>query len=160
MNIGEDEIIDFLAGKQADGTIEPAHFRMARELLDKHGDGAMEFILNKDCEIGKDVMSGIDDRVSVKSAFGDVEGLILGDRNAEYGDAEAEFEKVGQMWSAIIGAPVTAHDFCLCMVALKLIREKNKPKRDNRIDAIGYLALGEMIKARHVERSGESQEDK
>lgn len=65
--------------------------------------------------------------------------ITSGDRNKDYGAPGDEFEKVARMWSVIIGAPVEMRHVPLCMVALKIVRECNKPKRDNRVDGAGYF---------------------
>ena len=39
----------------------------------------------------------------------------------------------------ILGQPVTPEQVGLCMVIVKLAREVNGHKRDNIVDAIGYL---------------------
>lgn len=73
---------------------------------------------------------------------------ITGDRRASYGDVSTSFDRVAACWSAILNQPVTASQVCLCMTALKLCREANAPKMDNRLDAIGYLALLEEIETK------------
>lgn len=72
-------------------------------------------------------------------------GLIYGERHSEYGPAGEEFKRVADGWSAIIGADVTATDVALGMAYLKIVRESYKHKRDNIVDAIGYLALAQDI---------------
>lgn len=64
-----------------------------------------------------------------------------GDRNDDYGDPATEFEKVAKMWSVIIGAPVEMRHVPMCMIALKLVREGNRPKRDNAVDISGYARV-------------------
>lgn len=78
-------------------------------------------------------------------------GLVYGDRAADYGHPLDEYTRLGEMWSAIIGAPVSAEQAVLCMVALKVNRERNKPKRDNRVDIAGYAeCLQKMADERDV----------
>lgn len=74
--------------------------------------------------------------------------LVTGDRGADYGHPIDDFGRTAQMWSALLGIPVSAADVALCMAALKLSREVNRPKRDNRVDAAGYLLTLEMVRER------------
>lgn len=76
--------------------------------------------------------------------------LIFGPRNADYGHPADDFTRTGRMWGAIIhelkpGEPVTAEQVGLCMVALKISREVNRPKRDNLVDIAGYAGTLQMI---------------
>lgn len=70
-------------------------------------------------------------------------GLVGGDRKQSYGDARESFDRIAQVWSAILKTPVTGQQVALCMAGLKLCREANQPKRDNRVDAIGYVILAD-----------------
>ncbi len=70
--------------------------------------------------------------------------LVNGDRQADYGHPLDDFTRTAAMWSAILGAPVTADQVGLCMIAVKLSRQVNHPKRDNMTDAAGYAATVQM----------------
>ncbi len=74
--------------------------------------------------------------------------LVYGDRNADYGHPADDFARTALIWSAIIGQPVTAKQVALCMVGVKLSREVNRPKRDNRVDGIGYFLTAQMVEDR------------
>lgn len=68
---------------------------------------------------------------------------INGQRAQDYGEASASFERVAAIWSAILGAPVTAPQVALCMVGLKVSRAITTPDhRDSYVDICGYAALG------------------
>lgn len=72
--------------------------------------------------------------------------LVHGDRGNDYGHPVHDFTRTGRMWGAILGIPdVSPHLVGLCMVALKMSREVNKPKRDNRTDMAGYAETVDMI---------------
>lgn len=74
-------------------------------------------------------------------------GLITGDRKDAYGKVEDSFAAVALVWSGLLanklapGAVVSSVDVALLMVGLKLARETNQGKRDNVVDAHGYLGL-------------------
>ena len=76
--------------------------------------------------------------------------LTAGERQADYGHPIEDHTRTATMWSALLGRPVTAEQVCLCMVALKLSRQCHKPKRDNLVDACGYLRNVEMIEERRL----------
>lgn len=72
--------------------------------------------------------------------------LVHGDRQAAYGHPIDDFTRTGRMWAAILGVEdVTPEHVGLCMVAVKLSRQVNAPKRDNLVDAAGYAATVAMV---------------
>lgn len=72
--------------------------------------------------------------------------LINGDRQALYGDAAEEFEKVARAWSAMFGWEVYAYQVPLAMAVLKMIRAQKSPEHhDSYIDMAGYVALASEI---------------
>ena len=71
--------------------------------------------------------------------------LVYGDRGVDYGHPLDDFSRTAQMWSAILEHPVTAEQVGLCMIAVKISRQCNKPKRDNMADAAGYAGTVQMV---------------
>lgn len=85
-----------------------------------------------------------------ESVLEEAQRLVHGDRGAAYGHPLDDFGRTGRMWGAILGIPdVPPEAVALCMVAVKLSREVNHPKRDNRVDGPGYWETADMI---HAER--------
>lgn len=76
--------------------------------------------------------------------------LVLGDRNADYGNPHPDFAGIALMWSGLLNTKLREHisatDVALMMTALKLRREAHKPKDDNVTDAHGYLLCLEWIR--------------
>ena len=71
--------------------------------------------------------------------------LISGDRAATYGDALVSHQRIANLWSTYLGAPVSAVDVAACLILMKVSRSKGAAHRDNWIDMAGYAALaGEM----------------
>jgi hypothetical protein len=77
--------------------------------------------------------------------------LVDGDRQDDYGHPYEDFTRTAAMWTAIFGHTITAEQVALAMVALKISREVNKPKRDNIVDGIGYFQTLHMVRQRRRE---------
>ena len=73
--------------------------------------------------------------------------LSNGDRHASYGSAEDAFRAYGHIWTGLLtrklrpGVVITPEDVALLMTGLKLARDSANGKRDNIVDAHGYLSL-------------------
>jgi len=78
----------------------------------------------------------------------DAQRLVYGPREHAYGHPADDFGRTAQIWSAILGYPITAAQVGLCMVGVKLSRQVNRPKRDNLVDAAGYCATVQRIEDR------------
>jgi hypothetical protein len=81
-------------------------------------------------------------------ALREAESLITGDRNATYGEPTENFQDIARVWNVYLapklreGAGISPADTAWMMVALKMVRAKAAPTRDNWIDAAGYAACG------------------
>lgn len=69
---------------------------------------------------------------------------VCSDRNLMYGEPEDNFGMIAAMWSAYLGAPVTAADVAAMMILFKVARiaTAEKPSRDSYVDIAGYAACG------------------
>jgi hypothetical protein len=72
-------------------------------------------------------------------------GLVSGDRQAAYGHPYDNFLDTAKLWSVVLGIDVTPQQVALCMVQVKVARQLNAPKRDNLVDAIGYLLTYDAV---------------
>lgn len=93
-----------------------------------------------------------------KSILLEAEHLVHGDRNKDYGPPIEDFTRSAKMWSAILGIEVRPEQIPLCMIAIKLSRECNRPKRDNMVDIAGYAETCEWTKADLASAKGKDEE--
>lgn len=76
--------------------------------------------------------------------------LVHGPRQGDYKHPRFDYECTATMWRAMmlkrygVDVSLTADFCCLMMSAMKLSREAGKPKRDNRVDAAGYMLCADM----------------
>ena len=76
-------------------------------------------------------------------------GLVSGDRARQHGDALTSHTKIAGLWSAFLGAPITAHDVALMMALLKIARTKSGSfNLDDYVDAAGYAAIAAEVGGR------------
>jgi hypothetical protein len=90
-----------------------------------------------------------------KSILDEAQGIIWGDREKTYGEPDVNLKRIASMWNAYLYSKclnaenktkISAEDVCWMMMMLKAARQMNTPKRDNLIDAAGYIGLIERIK--------------
>lgn len=84
-----------------------------------------------------------------ESALEEAQRLVHGDRGAAYGHPIDDYTRTGRMWGAILGiGDIDPRIACLMMAAVKISRETNAPKRDNRVDLAGYAECAQMVAER------------
>lgn len=67
------------------------------------------------------------------------------DRHDQYAPPEDNFANIARVWTALLGHEVSAADVARCMIGVKLVRDAYKPKRDNRVDGVGYWRTLERV---------------
>jgi len=74
--------------------------------------------------------------------------IINGYRQDTYGNPEDSFHTIGEMWNSYINAKypgnnssITAKDVALMMTLFKIVREAGQGKKDNLVDAAGYIGI-------------------
>lgn len=80
----------------------------------------------------------------------EAQDIIWGDREQTYGTPDVNLKRIATLWNAYLFAKnsdglITPEDVCWMMVLLKASRQMNTPKRDNLVDAAGYIGLIERI---------------
>lgn len=70
--------------------------------------------------------------------------IIAGERDAQYGGPEDNFNRIAKIWSVIFGIEVTKEDVAMAMVAVKIARYASKSgfQPDTWIDIAGYAGCG------------------
>lgn len=72
---------------------------------------------------------------------------IISERGQQYGDPADSLTAIAEIWTTLLraqlgpGQRVSASDVGLLMASLKIVRQSNTHKRDNLVDAIGYLTI-------------------
>jgi len=78
--------------------------------------------------------------------------LVSGERLDEYGHPLDNLTRTAQIWSVILGIPISAEQVSLCMVGTKLSREVNRAKLDTVVDGIGYFLTLAMVREERARR--------
>lgn len=81
----------------------------------------------------------------MKSILEEAAEIRRGDRNADYGDAVENFERISEIVYAMTGQPVSPRMCCYVHLATKISRHRHKPKRDNLVDLCGYADILNLI---------------
>jgi len=77
-----------------------------------------------------------------ESILDEAESIVNGERATDYGSAQESFHKIGAM-AKLMHCEGDTDDITACktLIAVKLVRESNKHKRDNLVDLCGYAEL-------------------
>lgn len=86
-----------------------------------------------------------------KTVLDEAQALVYGDREQAYSPPQRDYAKTAKMWTGILleklrpGEEITPLEAVLMMAAMKISREVYRHKRDNLVDAAGYIACAERI---------------
>ena len=92
----------------------------------------------------------------------EAERLVHGPRQSSYGHPLDNFKATADMWNGTLhyklksDAEVTPEDVALMMAQVKIARHVNVPKRDNLVDAHGYLMTYVMVEEERKRRAEKS----
>ncbi len=91
----------------------------------------------------------LDNEQPTKTLTQEAEELINGPRRQSYGPIEESSRRLAEAWSSLLSSKlkesITPEETMLMMVMLKLLRETQEHKRDNLVDAVGYILLAEKV---------------
>lgn len=86
-----------------------------------------------------------------ETALQEAQRLVHGDRGRDYGHPIDDYTRTGRIWGAILGVPdIDPRIACLMMAGVKISREVNAPKRDNRVDLAGYAECAQLVAERQA----------
>ncbi len=84
-----------------------------------------------------------------KSILDEANEIAGENRSRDYGHPLENHQRIADMWNVQLGpklkSRITPREVALMMVSLKLAREVNTPKRDNLVDAAGYIKCVDVI---------------
>lgn len=87
-----------------------------------------------------------------ESVLLEAQKIIYGDREQTYGRPDLNLHRIAALWETYLQEKyignidkITAEDVCWMMALMKCARQMNAPKRDNLVDACGYISLIERI---------------
>ena len=75
--------------------------------------------------------------------------ILEGERDSDYGDPVANFNRISRIASSILNETITPEQCVVVMMAVKLSREQYKHKRDNLVDLVAYTEIYNRIKEQH-----------
>ena len=105
-------------------------------------------ITDRQITILKERIKELENHLSGKpsnSILAEAEHLTTEDRQESYGHPAHGYGRVSAAFNALTGHAITTEEAVLFMVCVKMAREAFKPKRDNRVDAAGYLNCLDMV---------------
>jgi len=83
------------------------------------------------------------------SVLNEAHSLVHGDRQASYGHPREDFARTAALASTCFASklkePLSAEDVALFMVCVKVSRQVKGHKRDNLVDAAGYIETLAML---------------
>ncbi len=109
-----------------------------------------------DCgyNLRKDKMDVIFEEIKTenKSILSEAEEIVNGNRQSDYGDAANNFHRIANVVNSMYPQlNINAQQCCAVLMAVKLIREGFRHKRDNLVDLCGYAHIMNEINDRKNE---------
>lgn len=98
-----------------------------------------------------DFTVSLSDDKFARSVLQEADHLISGARQEDYGNPKQTTTDIAFQWATYIlqkyeiHVPLEGEDVCWMMTDLKKIRQMKKKKRDNLVDAAGYIGLVEKV---------------
>jgi hypothetical protein len=77
--------------------------------------------------------------------------ITSGDRRKDYDHPTPNHERIAALWNAFLSirkkpnSPISASEVAWMMALLKIARDAYTPKRDNYVDAAGYIRCAAII---------------
>lgn len=83
--------------------------------------------------------------------------ITASDRNSAYGEPEDNFQRIADYWNVWLqdrlkdGEKITPGDTAAMQIFVKMAREMNAPKADNKVDLAGYAACWAEVDSKEGE---------
>ena len=82
---------------------------------------------------------------SSENILQEADRLTAGEKRAAYGKVNKQLRVLADLWTVVIGTPITPLQVALCLLQLKVSREMHKHSRDNIVDMAGYARVIELL---------------
>ena len=105
-------------------------------------------------DLRKDKINVIFEEINTenKSILAEAEDIVNGSRQSDYGDAANNFHRIANVVNSMYPQlNINAQQSCAVLMAVKLIREGFRHKRDNLVDLCGYAHIMNEINDRKNE---------
>ena len=80
-----------------------------------------------------------------KSINEEAHDLVHGVRQKAYGSPHENMQRISDIVKAVMGYEIPSEDCAMFLVCVKLSREIHGHKRDNSVDAAGYLDVRQQV---------------
>lgn len=102
------------------------------------------------------IFKKLDSEESAKqSILDEAKAIVEGSRQSDYGDPVESFDRIAKTASMITGKDLSPKECCAVLMAVKIVRESFKHKRDNLIDLCGYAHIMNELNENESEKEGE-----
>ena len=102
------------------------------------------------------IFKKLDSEESVKqSILDEAKAIVEGSRQSDYGDPVESFDRIAKTASMITGKDLSPKECCAVLMAVKIVRESFRHKRDNLIDLCGYAHIMNELNENKSEKKGE-----
>lgn len=132
------------------------YFANKRDCIDRlEIRGFCSYIRRKDklCVTFKEVKDM--DEENNKSILDEAKAIVNGSRQSDYGDPVESFDRIAKTASMITGKDLSSKECCAVLMAVKVVRESFRHKRDNLIDLCGYAHIMNELNENKSEKKGE-----
>lgn len=92
-----------------------------------------------------------------QSILDEAKAIVGGSRQSDYGDPVESFGRIAKTASMITGKDLSPKECCAVLMAVKIVREGYRHKRDNLADLCGYAHI--MNEINESEKKGEQDAD-
>lgn len=87
------------------------------------------------------ILGLLEDETESTTILEEAQDILEGDRDTDYGDPVANFNRISGIASAMSGVDISPEQCVLVMMAVKLSREQFKHRRDNLVDLVAYAEI-------------------